>query len=355
MNIKSYFAGKLSKLLFLEVNKENIKKIFKISLQEDIYIPIDAKYIVDNIKVQNNMDKIPIVYFIHGMAYMLGADENFKFNKYYKYIILQNENYNKFIKSIIGKNVKNKNYEEAYIVLKGLSQIEDTVEIYDKLIIMAEQIRKENKLYKEEELNIIQKAKLKSNYALPYLYESIIEKEDENYEKALSCINSYIAKGGKETLEVTDMKQWLKSEVDYVKGKELLEDNPMEALKYLIPLIDVLENNSSIYYYIAVGYRMIKNHEKAIYYLNEALSIDSDLVEVVNEMGINYASLGNYERAISYLRKAFEVTKSVEICTNLVLCYLNSGNLKDAKVHLEIAKKLDPKDQVVLELEEIIN
>ena len=100
---------------------------------------------------------------------------------------------------------------------------------------------------------------------------------------------------------------------------------------------------------------MIANHEKAIYYLNEALNIDSSIVEVVNEMGINYASLGNYERAIAYLRKAFQATKSVEVCTNLILGYLNSGNLKDAKVHLEIAKKLDPEDQVVVELEGIIN
>lgn len=355
MNIKSYFAEKLSKLLFLEVKKENIKKIFNVSLKEDIYIPINSKYIVDSIKLQDNLDKIPVTYFIEGMFYVLGADEQFRFNKYYKKIISKDKNNNKFIKSIIGKNVKSKNYEESYIILKGLSQIEDTLEIYDKLIIMADEIRKKNTIFKEEELNILQKAKLKDNYALPYLYEAIIKKEEGDYERALFCINNYIVKGGEETLEVTDMKQWLKSCVNYDRGKELLESNPLEALKYLIPLIDVLGNNASVYYYIAVGYRMINNHEKAIYYLNEALNIDSSLVEVVNEMGINYASLGNYEGAIAYLRKAFQATRSVEICTNLILCYLNSGNLKDAKVHLEIAKKLDPKDQVVVELEGIIN
>ncbi|WP_333887493.1 tetratricopeptide repeat protein [Clostridium sp.] len=355
MNIKSYFAEKLSKLLFLEVRKENVKKIFHVLLKEDIYIPINSKYIVDSVKLKDNLDKIPVTYFIEGMFYVLGADEDFKFNKYYKEIISKDKNNNNFIKSIIGKNVKNKNYEEGYIILKGLSQIEDTIGIYDKLIIMAEELRKKNNVFKEEELNILQKAKLKDNYALPYLYEAIIKKEEGNYKRALFCINDYVAKGGEETLDVTDMKQWLKSCVDYDRGKELLESNPIEALKYLIPLIDILGNNASIYYYIAVAYRMIANHEKAIYYLNEALNIDSSIVEVVNEMGINYASLGNYERAIAYLRKAFQATKSVEVCTNLILCYLNSGNLKDAKVHLEIAKKLDPEDQVVVELEGIIN
>lgn len=355
MNIKSYFAEKLSKLLFLEVKKENIKKIFHVLLKEDIYIPIDSKHIVDSVKLKDNLDKIPVTYFIEGMFYVLGADEDFKFNKYYRDIISKDENNNNFIKSIIGKNIKNKNYEEGYIILKGLSQVENTVEIYDKLIIMAEELRKENSIFKEEELNILQKAKLKDNYALPYLYEAIIKKEEGDYEGALFCINNYTKAGGEETPDVTDMKQWLKYCVDYDRGKELLESNPLEALKYLIPLVDVLGDNASVYYYIAVGYRMIANHEKAIYYLNEALNIDSSILEIVNEMGINYASLGNYERAIAYLRKAFQATKSVEICTNLILCYLNSGNLKDAKAHLEIAKKLEPKDQVVVELEGIIN
>ncbi|MFL0194601.1 tetratricopeptide repeat protein [Clostridium sp. WILCCON 0269] len=354
MSIKSYFAEKLSEILFLEIKKENIERIFKILPEEDIYMPVNSKNIVDSIKLQNQLDNIPVGYFVEGMFYVLGADENFRFNKYYKDILSKDKNNNKFIKGIIAESVKNEKYEDAYIILKGLSIIDHSIEIYDRLIIMVDEIRKKNNIYKEEELNILEKARFKDNYALPYLYEALVRKEEENYEKALFSINNYISKGGEETSEVTDMKQWLKSAVDYDRGKELLESNPVEALKLLVPLMDTLGDNASIYYYIAMGYRMIENHEKAIYYLNEALNIDSNIVEVVNEMGINYASIGNYERAIAYLRKAFEATKSVEICTNLILCYLNSGDLQNAKIHLEIAKKLDHKDQVVVELEGII-
>ncbi|PRR86277.1 tetratricopeptide repeat protein [Clostridium luticellarii] len=357
MDIKSYFAEKLSGLLFLEVEKKNVEKIFEASLPENIYLPVNTKYIVDNVKLKKNMDEIPVGYFIEGMYYVLGADENFKFAGKYKNILKSSQDNNKFIKGVIAKNIKDKNYEDAYIILKGLSILEDTVEIYDKLIIMADEIRKKNHVYREEELNILEKAELKEDYALPYFYESILKRESGDYERALFCINTYIEKGGEETLEVTDLKQWLISIVNYDRGKELLENDPVDplkALKLLIPLMDTWGDNALLYYYIAIAYRMLENYEKAIYYLNEALNIDSSIVEIVNEMGINYASLGKYETAVAYLRKAFEVTKSVEICTNLVMCYLNSGDLKNAKIHIQIAKKIDPKDEVVVQLENMV-
>ena len=55
--------------------------------------------------------------------------------------------------------------------------------------------------------------------------------------------------------------------------------------------------------------------------------------------------------AIQYFRKAFEVTKSIEICTNLVMCYLNVKDFEQARIHLDIAKKIDAKDEIVIQLE----
>ena len=77
------------------------------------------------------------------------------------------------------------------------------------------------------------------------------------------------------------------------------------------------------------------------------------MIEVINEFGINYACLENYEMAIQYFRKAFEVTKSIEICTNLVMCYINVKNIEQAKIHLDIAKKIDAKDEIVIQLEKL--
>ncbi|MBC2580254.1 M48 family metallopeptidase [Clostridium sp. DJ247] len=354
MDIKSYFADKLSKLLFLEISKENIKKIFNVELSEEIYIPVKSDSIVNQVKAEESVDQIPLSFFIEGIIYVLGADKSFRFNEEYKNILKHINNSDKFIKGRIAEKVKNKNYEDAYILLKGLLEIDSSIEILDKLILIVDELRNKDKMYKEEELEIIEKAKDNENYATPYFYEAIMRKEERDYEKALFCINNYISRGGEETIEVTELKESLKLVISYEEGKKLVYNHPKNALKVLLPLLSEFGNDAALYYYIAVCYRILENYEKAIYYLNESMSIDNNIVEVVNELGINYASIGDYKNAIAYLRKAFEVTKSVEICTNLIMCYLNDGDIENARIHLDIAKKLDSKDEIVVQLENIL-
>ncbi|MCH3962849.1 MAG: capsular biosynthesis protein [Clostridium sp.] len=354
MNIKARLKDKLSNILFLEIDETMLEKIFKVEFEEQIYLPVKADNIIESVKSKNDMEKIPAGFFIEGMFYVMGTDGNFKFNHYYIDILKKAPDSVKFIKGKIARGIKNGKYEDAYILFKGLLNIDNSTEIYDKLIITVDYLRREDSAYKEEELEILENAESIENYALPYFYHAVIEKENDDYEKALFYINSYISKGGEETIDITDFKESVKSIVDFDRAREILNENPEEALKILLPLIDVLGDHPSIYYYVAVGYRMLQNYEKAVYYLNEALSINSSMVEIINEMGINYASMGDYKTAVSYLRKAFEATKSVEICTNLIMCYLNLGDLDNAAIHLDIAKKLDPKDEIVIQLEDII-
>lgn len=353
MTLNARFSEKLSKLLFLEVSRENIQNIFKVNINNNIYIPVMSYNIVNKVKFGEDLNKIPLSFFIEGMYYVLGADDEFKFSNEYINILSNIEDSDIFIKGKIGKCVKDKDYENAYIMLKGLSKIEDTKDIYDKIIVILESLRSKDSEYKNEELEIIEMVKNKyPDYALPYFYECIIRREENDYDKAFFCINSYIAKGGEQTAEVIELKDSLKLISDYEKGKEILNDDPTGALKLLIPLINEFGNDATLYYYIAVAYRMLENYEKAIYYLNESVDIDNNIVEVVNELGINYACIGDYDTAIAYLRKAFEVTKSVEVCTNLIMCYVNNNDIKNAKAHLEIAKKLNSQDEVVKEIEQ---
>lgn len=356
MDIKSRFSEKLSHILFLEINKEKIESIFKVQVNEEIYIPIKSENIVEKVKSGAKMDSIPAGYFIEAMFFVLGADENFRFNRVYKKILLNVPESIKFIKGKIYKAVDKKQYEDAYIMLKGLIEIEENEENYSKLIMLADKLRSLDRIYKEEELSIIEKAKsIFSQYAMPYLYECLIKRDDKDYENALFALNNYLSIGGEETKEITELKISLKNVVDYEKGKQLIYDDPKKSLSLLIPLLDEFNDDAELYYYIAIAYRVLENYEKAIYYLIEAVNIDSNMPELINELGINYASLGNFEKAIEFLRKAFEVTKSVEICTNLIMCYINAGKIEEAKKHLDIAKKLDSQDEIVIELDSILN
>src|SRR5699024_5520955 len=142
---------------------------------------------------------------------------------------------------------------------------------------------------------------------------------------------------------------------NYEIAIEHLNDDPAKTIKMLLDLLNNFDNNPLLYYYLGVAYRKLENYEKAIYYLNESLDRESGIYEVVVELGINYACINDFESAIKYFKKAFEATKEVEICTNIVMCYMNLNNYEEAKLHLEIAKKLNPEDEIVKDLEKILN
>lgn len=353
--MKSYFSERLSSVLFLEINKNKLMRLFNVFLEENANMPIKSSKLITEIKAGNNLNEISINNFLEGMFYVLGIDENFKYNPIYIDMLVNFNGSIPFIKNLVFNEIKSENYEDAYIFIKGLVNVEKNEENYEKLISLAEILREKDKGFTNEELGVITKAKELENFPVPFLYEALIKKDNGDFEEALFSINTYISKGGIKTSEVIELMHSLKNIVNYEEGKNILYEDPDKALKLLIPLLEEYGDNAALYFNIAVGYRILENYEKAIYYLNEALEIDDALVEVVNELGINYASLGDFDKAILYLRKAFEATKSVEICTNLIMCYIDAGDLKQAKNHLEIAKKLDSKDEIVVKLAALLD
>lgn len=351
MDVTSYLNNKLSKLLFVEI-KEGAK-LGDYKIEKSIYLPVRGEQIIEEVKQGEEFKKIPLTYFVEGMFYVMGADKTFKFNDEYKEILKYVSESIKYIKNKIFNEVNNESYEDAYILLKGLITIEENADNYEKILLIVDKLRNENEIYKDEELRIIERAKSFEKLAQPYLYEALIQRDDKDFIKALYSLNVYLQKGGKETSEITEFKQNLVNINNYDKAKELSIEDPKAALEMLIPLLDIFGDSAEVYYYIAVAYRNFGNYEKAIYYLNEAAGIDDALIEVINEYGINYASLGDFDRAVQYFRKAFEATKSVEICTNIIMCYLNLGKIKEAQNHMELAVKLDPHDEIVIELQKM--
>jgi tetratricopeptide (TPR) repeat protein len=342
MDMKSYFSDKLDKFVFLQINGE------------EAYLPVKSGSIIDDIKEKGDLEKIPFSYFLYGMFFMLGADDTFTYRDDYIRIIKKTEGSTRYIKGKIAEEIKQGNYEDGYILLKGLSQIEKNKDVFDKLIMVLEELKIKNPAFAEEEMAMLEKAKEIPGYEKPYFYEALLKRDIKDYRGAMEAISKYIEISGTSDKEVIDFKEDLSKSADYEKGKELIYDDPEGALKLLIPLIDQFPEDATLLYYIGVCYRILENYEKSIYYLNQALVLDNDLVQVVNELGINYAKLGDFDTAVKYLRKAFEATKSAEICTNLVTCYLEMGKLEDAKAHLALAEKLDPEDEIVQELKKMI-
>lgn len=360
MNFNAVCKEKLSKLLFLEIDGDNFVKTLgedpsKLNIKE-LYIPVNPKYISKDIEKGYKLDKLPIHYLVEGMFFALGADESLRFNVEYKKILPLIKEADVAIKKIISDRINEGSLVESLILLKGLSEINKTEEVYSKLFLVCEGIREKNKNYNEVQLDFSEKCKEDlPKFTIPYLYASLAYNDLGQYDKAYLEINEYISKGGEKTEEIRALYEEIKDSMDYEKSKDELVDEPEIALQRLLPLADKFEDNAIIRYYIATAYRRLDNYEKAIYYLNECMAIDKNMVEPVNELGINYACLGDYENAIKCFRKAFEGTRDVEICTNIIMCYLNLGNLEDAKKHLEIAKAINKDDEIVNDIEIYIN
>lgn len=361
MNYKTMYKDKLSKLLFLEMNMDGFKRSINIPSyvsfeNNDLYMPISAEYIASNANDEIKINNLPIYYFIEGMFIAFGADENMRYNKDYGIILSYIPNSEECIKSIIADRIKHDRLEDAYILLKGLYRYTREEEILIKLLAVGETIREKDSAFTELLLEDIDLCKEKfEKVPEPYLYNALILKDKGDFRGAQVEINEYLNKGGERNPQIEIILEDINNISNYEKAIELVKDDPKKSIELLKPLLDHFDKNPLIYYYLGVACRRLEKYRKAIFYLEKSLEIESGILEVVNELGMNYACVGEYEEAIKYFKKAFEASKEVEICTNIVMCYINLGDKENANLNLDIAKKLDPEDEIVKEIDAMLN
>lgn len=360
-NYKTMYKDKLSKLLFLEVNKDGFKKSLNIPdyvefKNDDLYMPISSEYVVANAEDVLKLSNLPIYYFVEGIFTVFGADKNVRYNEDYGTILSYIPDCEECVKSLIADRIKKDRFEDAYILLKGLYRYTKEEEILTKLLSVGETIREKDSSFDEIMIDDIEECK--ENFEKspdPYLYNALILRDKGDYKGAEVQINEYINKGGKRTPEIEQIMIDIGNVSNFEKAVGYLKDEPKKSIELLLPLCEEFKENPLIYYYLGVGYRRLENYNKAIHYLSKSLSIESGSLETVNELGMSYACIGEYEEAIKYFRKAFEASKEVEICTNIVMCYINMGDTEQAKIHLDIAKKLAPEDEIVIEIDQMLN
>lgn len=361
MDFNSFFKEKLSKMLFLEVKEDGFRKLISIPeyvkfKNEDLFIPVTSNHITQNANNELALKNLPIYYFIEGMFYALGCDENFKYNEDYEVLLTYINDSEGCVKSLISKNVKDGKLEDAYLLLKGLYKFSGEKEVFKNLLLISEALWEKDSSFKEILLKDIEQSERENlKIGEAYLYKALVYREEKDYGKAKVALNEYKLLGGKESAEIIALEEDINNINLYEEAILELNENPKSSVKKLLTLQGKFDSNPLIYYYLGVAYRRLENYEKAIYYLNESIGIESGILEVVVELGLNYACIGEYETAIKYFKKAFEASRDVEICTNIITCYINIKDYENAKLHLEIAKKLNPDDEIVKEIEKILN
>ncbi len=344
------FIERLDDIVFLDIKKETLKNIIHVD-EDYISLPILTERIMElGLKER---EEIPTKYFIEGIFYALGVYDKIKNHEQYMKILENTLGSINYIKGEIYTKIKEEKTLKAYFLLRGLFCIEKNIENYDKLSKLCFNIVSKNNEFIEEMKKIINIGK-NNNYITSYLYESYLFYHLKEYENSKKCIEEYLSKGGKLTPYEENFKQDLWNIVNFNLGKEKVLDEPNEALKLLVPLIDDFSDDPSLLYYIAQGYRKIGLYEKAIYYLKEAEFIDRDFLDVLNELGLNYALLGLYNDAILYFERVYLSSKSIESINNLILCYHYTDNGKRVRELMDEGLKIYKDDEIFLKTIDII-
>ena len=351
-------SDRLSKLIFIEFKDLNVlekinSKLYEELKGKDILFPVDLKVITNKENVNSadlTMDK-----FFAGMLLCIGGNEKFIYNDYYEEIILNFYKSEEFYKGYIYSLIKKEELFDAYIMLKGLNRIYLNDEYKEKLIVILMNLKeKSDFLNNEFKLEIKDAIENYKTFSKAYMYKSLMEREEGNYILALESIDTYIKKSNDNSEEIKTYREQLISYRNYDDGKDKIYSSPEEALKKLVPLIEIFDKDAILYYYIAIACRKLQMYDQAIYYLNRSRELDSGIVEVVNELGLNYASLGMYDKAVKYFETVFKVTNSIDICTNIIMCYYKLDNLDKVDEYFKIAKTINESDEILKEFENFI-
>lgn len=355
MNYLNHFKERLSKLIFLEINKSLLTETFQMEglkdHEEDLFLPLSPDYIANNI-TKDLTKELPFGEFVKGMYFVSGADPDFDMVPLYK-IILKELNRGELIKGYGAKLLKENKTEEALVYFLGLYTIHQEEEVLQNSLSLLEELSLEKPMY-QDALSFYSDMAINLGLKEGHLFKGSYLRLTSDFKGAFFQLREYLRLGGEETSDLTLELEFLDRKSRIIEGEEILYDDPKKFLTLILPLLDRENDNPRLLLMIGMAYRMLDHPEKAIYYLNEALAIDGAYVDVLNELGINHAALGDYAKAVEYFHALFNQVRTIEILTNLIMSYLNLKDYDAARKHIEIGELMDPDDEILLEIKELI-
>lgn len=346
------FKEKLSSLLFLELLPEKASNLFKVNIGKDFYVPVNPEFLVNKINEGDSLKDIPVSQFIIGMAYALGADDDFRYNETYISIIRNFKDGDKIIKAHIAKLIRDNKKEDAFILLLGLNKILGEEEIENLLLSLGEELSLKDSTLKDNVLFLAEEAIRNGNKNGNLIKGSILISLNKKRE-GLVYLREYLAQGGDKSKELLTLMEEVERKENLDEAFDLVHKEPSKALEILLKYYKLEADNPTLIYNIAKANRELKNYEKAIYYLNEALALDSGYLDVLNELGINYSLLDNYSMAKEYFKRVYDTTKDLAPMTNLIIAYYMTGEDKEGDYLLDKAKVIAPDDEIIQTIEKM--
>lgn len=345
MDYIEYMKQELEKSVFIEV-KENLTLDLKGNpvLKSGEY-PILSKDLLTIAK--GNKEFITPSMLIDGMIYIVGCDIKFKYAESYKEFLLSVDGIENYIIMNIEDHKKDM-VKTALVFSTALTNLYNKKEyFYNRIQLLMDLYEKNKQEFVEKEIlqSLNNLCELYPDFSLPHFHlgEYYLDKDIDKAKFHLRrCLSSDQTRGEAARLltKIDDMEK-------YDNAVELIKNGlGLDALKILIPMCDIYEDNLDIKYYTAVALRQTGSNEKALIYLSELLD-NAERSEVYSEIGLNLAELGDYEAAEEYFRKALKITPDDPgIICNIGVCQFNLLKSEEAKKSFELAARLNPKDEI---------
>lgn len=344
---------RLNKLLFLEWAAGPLKKYFNYDAKgAEVFLPVDPAFLIQEIQEGSIPEELPLSEFILGMATVIALDPDFHMAGIYRQLLLTHAETEGVLKSRAAAYAKADRLEDAYLLIKAWYELDGEEEAENQLLVLGEELALKNEDFMDEVLSLSDLAKESGNPTGHLIAASLKRKLGKEAE-ALGDLEAYLAMGGEATEEISQLKEALDRNTKAEAAYEQIYEEPAKALKTLLDLLPREGDNPRLIYAIALAYRLLGNHEKAIFYLEEALALDPTYMDVNHEMGINYAMINDFKTAVTYFRRVFQATGAFEPMTNLIVALFRAGESQEAKELFNKARIIKPEDEILQEIQRI--
>lgn len=360
---EKYFSEKTNLISFVHL-KDNHEFVLKgFELDSLIPLPVVTDKLLNELNNVEINQGITIERVIEGILYLMGADQEFKYNDYYSAILetynpdMEEELFKRGIdtfenKDYIGSGLYFRAFNYLYGTKEGMFYYAMVLEAIGKDLINDEKIDKGNE-YLEESTSILEELLDKDDkfypayYKLGYhykFYEQFV-KAKLTWEKVLIYDpDSSRRQEIRQELDLIDPEFRVELGLTYMNNM-----NYEKAIEVLSKLMPKHSKNWYANYLLGLAYRGYGDNQMAIDYFYGAVDSDSNIPESYNELGISYFNENDILKAIEVFSEGIDSCKveDYRLYFNRGLGYLNLGDIDRGYNDVYKAHQLNPEDENV--------
>ena len=351
INVKTakFLKKYLDDVVFLELKKDIPSWKMKLPL------PVSVQSVASQVR-SDKIESISAEAIIQGVATIMGADPDFKYNlEYIEQIKTISDD---VMLTILSKGLA---FAEEGLFLEAILYFNAALVLdensVDALFNMGRAFddlykKDENKLY----LPFIKHCYTRASelepslglafYALGFFYynEEQYSNAELNWIKALNCSLDIEIRE-----EIVTALGKVRDYSIFEQGREYVINGRIEEGFELLKSIEELHDDWwQLNFFIGFALRMQENYEEALPYFLKVLSLNSGSVQSMNEAGICLIALGDYDQALKYYKEALRLSpKNPEYLCNKGIVFYNMRQYDDAYINIEEAHKLAPEDEVI--------